>query len=302
MTEEKSLSKGTMFGLLALTAIALAVVFFLVFLPGRKDPGIVEISEEGTATTAAVNLGQVLDAIADKNLQAVEGARYRVLIEDLSRQGTEGIARIGGLVVFVDGTAVGDTAIIEITRLKASTAEAALISIESRGTHVAKSPAAPKTPSATTGPIFTGTVQEVGSKGDGIVKKEGKVVFVAGTEKGQRVAYQIIEDAEKHAVGRLVEILPTQSSPQPQAPAQPAAAPSGPRPGDEVQPGMEYTVTITEKDRKHPETDGVARINGLVVFVPGSRPGDNLRIRIVSRENRFARAEILGPADATGGP
>ena len=45
------------------------------------------------------------------------GQEYDVKIETMSRQGNAGIARIQGLVIFVDGTKVDDNVRIKITKI-----------------------------------------------------------------------------------------------------------------------------------------------------------------------------------------
>ena len=47
--------------------------------------------------------------------------------------------------------------------------------------------------------------------------------------------------------------------------------------------------------------DGVARVDGLTVFVPRSAPGDLLRVRVTRVEARFARAEIDAVLEALVG-
>ncbi len=39
--------------------------------------------------------------------------------------------------------------------------------------------------------------------------------------------------------------------------------------------------------------EGVARIRGFIVLVPGAKPGERLRARIISVRPRFAIAEAL---------
>ena len=39
--------------------------------------------------------------------------------------------------------------------------------------------------------------------------------------------------------------------------------------------------------------DGVGRLEGRVIFVPRSAPGDLLRVRVEQVKSRFARAEII---------
>lgn len=52
----------------------------------------------------------------------------------------------------------------------------------------------------------------------------------------------------------------------------------------------EYEVDITETSQRG---DGIARIEGLVVFVPKGKPGDHLRIRITRISRKFAEASVV---------
>jgi 23S rRNA (uracil1939-C5)-methyltransferase len=54
--------------------------------------------------------------------------------------------------------------------------------------------------------------------------------------------------------------------------------------------GDEYEVSV---EKLIYGGDGLARVGERVVFIPGSAPGDRLRVRIDSLEKRFARAEII---------
>jgi predicted RNA-binding protein with TRAM domain len=65
----------------------------------------------------------------------------------------------------------------------------------------------------------------------------------------------------------------------------------GPKP---VETGKDYDVQITEISRKG---DGIARIQGFVIFVKNGKVGQNAKIRVVQVGNRFATAEIVN-----GGP
>lgn len=49
-----------------------------------------------------------------------------------------------------------------------------------------------------------------------------------------------------------------------------------------------YDVEITETGAKG---DGIARIRGFVVFVPGTKKGDKVKVRIKSVARRFAVGE-----------
>jgi predicted RNA-binding protein with TRAM domain len=58
-----------------------------------------------------------------------------------------------------------------------------------------------------------------------------------------------------------------------------------------VEVGGEYDVEITDRG-KSGTTDGIAKIQGLVIFVKGGKVGDKVRIKITSVGERFARAEL----------
>ena len=55
-----------------------------------------------------------------------------------------------------------------------------------------------------------------------------------------------------------------------------------------VEIGKEYDVEIEETSRRG---EGITRIEGLVVFVPNTKPGDKLRIKVTNIGRRFAEAE-----------
>ncbi len=38
---------------------------------------------------------------------------------------------------------------------------------------------------------------------------------------------------------------------------------------------------------------GIARVEGLVVFVPNTKPGDHIKIKITRVSNRFASGEVV---------
>jgi predicted RNA-binding protein with TRAM domain len=58
-----------------------------------------------------------------------------------------------------------------------------------------------------------------------------------------------------------------------------------------VEVGKEYDVAIQEISRRG---DGIARIQGLVVFVPNTQNGDHVKIRVTRISRRFAEAEVVG--------
>ena len=63
-----------------------------------------------------------------------------------------------------------------------------------------------------------------------------------------------------------------------------------------VEIGKEYDVEILETSRRG---EGIARIEGLVCFIPNTKPGEHVRIRITRISRRFAEAEAVGEAKET---
>lgn len=57
-----------------------------------------------------------------------------------------------------------------------------------------------------------------------------------------------------------------------------------------VKVGDEITVTIEAVASKG---DGIAKVNGFVVFVKGAKQGDNLKVKVTEVRPRFAIAEIV---------
>jgi len=55
-----------------------------------------------------------------------------------------------------------------------------------------------------------------------------------------------------------------------------------------VEEGKQYEVDIKELSRRG---DGLARVEGFVVFVPNTKPGDHVKIQVTQVRNRFAIAE-----------
>jgi predicted RNA-binding protein with TRAM domain len=63
-----------------------------------------------------------------------------------------------------------------------------------------------------------------------------------------------------------------------------------------VESGKEYTIDITDIGRTG---DGIARIQGYVIFVKNAKTGDkNIKIKVNSVGDRFATAEVV-IADST---
>ena len=63
---------------------------------------------------------------------------------------------------------------------------------------------------------------------------------------------------------------------------------------DHVVAGAEMDVTISERSEKFPDTEGIAKIDGLIVFVNGAtNVGDTVRVRITARRERMAFADVI---------
>jgi predicted RNA-binding protein with TRAM domain len=54
--------------------------------------------------------------------------------------------------------------------------------------------------------------------------------------------------------------------------------------------GQEYDVEISETSRRG---DGLARIQGFVIFVPGTQKGDKVRIKITKIGRSYAIGEVV---------
>ena len=61
-----------------------------------------------------------------------------------------------------------------------------------------------------------------------------------------------------------------------------------------VEIGKEYDAEIEETSRRG---EGITRIEGLVIFVPKTKPGDKVRIKVTNVSRRFAEAEVIGEAE-----
>jgi|SRR5919204_1427242 predicted RNA-binding protein with TRAM domain len=61
-----------------------------------------------------------------------------------------------------------------------------------------------------------------------------------------------------------------------------------------VETGKEYDVQVTEISRKG---DGVARVQGFIIFVKGGRVGQKTRVRVTHVGDRFATAETISGGD-----
>lgn len=64
----------------------------------------------------------------------------------------------------------------------------------------------------------------------------------------------------------------------------------GPKP---VETGKEYEVQVTETSR---QGDGIARVQGFVIFVKGAKVGQKAKVKITNVGARFATAELVAAA------
>jgi predicted RNA-binding protein with TRAM domain len=71
--------------------------------------------------------------------------------------------------------------------------------------------------------------------------------------------------------------------------------PMGPKP---VEVGKEYDVEVTELSRRG---DGVAKVQGFVIFVQGAKVGQKVKIKVDRVGPRFASATVVGGSAASAG-
>jgi predicted RNA-binding protein with TRAM domain len=57
-----------------------------------------------------------------------------------------------------------------------------------------------------------------------------------------------------------------------------------------VEVGKEYNVSISDTSRRG---EGIAKVDGFVVFVPGTKVGQNVRIKVTQVSERFASGQVV---------
>ena len=63
-----------------------------------------------------------------------------------------------------------------------------------------------------------------------------------------------------------------------------------------VEVGKEYSVTVSDLSKRG---EGVAKIQGFIIFVPGAKPStEEVKIRIERVSARFASASLVGGSSA----
>jgi len=252
----------------------------------------------------------VVDATTDLATKPVVGNRYKVRVGEISKGGDAGVARIGGVVTFIKGLGVGDLAVVEIVNVKPTTADARVVEKlesgrpvvrtderrrEQRPARNADETGQPEQKWAEVLPAggkHTARIVGTGRDGDGVAYVKDKVVFVSGAKEGEVIEFEITEEKERFALGRVLtqlDALPADAQPSVEKPAADLAVVKA----QPVEVGDAYDITITEDDRKNPGVNGVTRIKKLVVFVPGLKIGDRARIRITEVRERTATAEVV---------
>ncbi len=295
-------SKWRILALVLLPIVGILLVLLAIFLVRPRDAGVVTVVyTDGAPAGTTINTGDVIDATDPRAFIVPQvGYRYKVFISDESEDRASGVARLGGRVTFIPNGRRGQTAVVDLTRIGERVYEAVLVKVLSEVEMPPKAPPAPfaPRPGDPTAGIIAGAeldvvISEASSKNpetEGVAKVHGLVIFVNGvTQIGERVNVRIVERRE-----RLAFAEPT-GKPAGPAPEPVRRTSFQPRPGDRVIPGAEMDVVITEASAKNPDTEGVARVNGLVVFVQGATTiGERVNVRIVERGERAAVAELTG--------
>ena len=57
-----------------------------------------------------------------------------------------------------------------------------------------------------------------------------------------------------------------------------------------VEVGKEYNVSISDTSRRG---EGIAKVEGFIVFVPGTKVGQNVRIKVTQVSQRFASGQVV---------
>jgi predicted RNA-binding protein with TRAM domain len=64
-----------------------------------------------------------------------------------------------------------------------------------------------------------------------------------------------------------------------------------------VEVGKEYDVTISDTSRRG---EGIAKIDGFVIFVAGAKQGQSAKVKITRVTDRFATGEVVTGAGGAG--
>jgi len=66
-----------------------------------------------------------------------------------------------------------------------------------------------------------------------------------------------------------------------------------------VEVGKEYNVSISDTSRRG---EGIAKVEGFIVFVPGTKVGQNVRIKVTQVSERFASGQVVDSSSAAAAP
>lgn len=304
--------------LILLPILGILLVIIAIYLVRPRDPGVVTVVyTDGQAGAGDINVGAIIDATDPR--AAIEprlGYRYKVFIEDESEDRTSGIAKIGGRVTFIPNARRGQTALVDVTRVRERVTDAVLVRVLSGIAMPPKAvpvPFEPK-PGDSAGHVVAGAemdviISEASSQNpdtEGIAKVEGLVVVVQGVSAiGERVHVRITDRRERIAFAEPTG-KPAGTDPLPTSvkPVQRVFQTRTDDPAAHVVPGAEMDVVITEASGQRPGIDGVARVKGLVIFVEGAPAiGETVHVRITNRRERAANAVPTGkPAGAGAAP
>ena len=306
-------AKWRAIALLAIVFLGIVLIVAVFFAMKKPESGRVTKIYEGDA--AVVNTGAIVDG-TDPAVRVTPqvGYRYRVFVEDESDDRASGIARLGGRATFIDGARRGQTCIVDVTRVQDRVVNANLVKVVSEISLPPKAPREPYKPKpgdrsafVVDDAVLDVVISEASSKnpdGEGVAKVEGLVVFVEGATKiGERVNVRIVQRREKMAFAELTG-EPAGEGPLGYAEAAPKRPAFVPRADDAaacVVKDAELDVVISEKSSKNPDTEGVARVRGLVIFVQGATTvGERVNVRVTDRRERMAFAELTGKPAGEG--
>ena len=308
-----STTRTIMLILLPVLGILLAIGIALLVRKPKDNANVAVIVTEGQSGVD-VNTGAIIDAtVTDQPILARVGYRYKVFVDDESDDRSSGIAKIGGKATFIPGARRGQTAIVDVTRVRERVVDANIVKVLSE---VALPPKPPRAtyvplPGDSAANVVPGAEMDViisenserNPTSEGVAKVNGLVVFVNGAiTVGERVNVRITDRRERMAFAELTG-KPAGTEPLPESTAPARREAFVPPPGDSaanVVPGAEMDVIIAEASAKNPTTEGVAKVNGLVVFVNGATTiGERVNVRITDRRERMAFAELTGKPAGT---
>ena len=309
---DKSVSSLRTLFLILLPLLGIGLVIAVIFATRAKTKAVVTVVVGADASgAAAINTGEILDATgaAGYGLAPRLGYRYKVFVEDESDDRSSGIAKIGGLATFIPDARRGQTAIVDVTRVRERVVDAVLVQVLAQVDLPPKAPRAAFVPPpgdpAVAGAELDVVISEASSKNpetEGVARIGGLVVLVNGVPTlGERVNVRIVERRERLAfaepTGKPAGTGPLPTIPSSRAPRAAYVPPAG----DPVVVGAELDLVIAEESEKNPGLEGIAKVGGLVVAVKGATTvGERVNVRIVDRKERIAFAELSGKPAGTG--